>query len=91
MYSRDGADTPINLNKCNGSELSNTVAISPFRNITCIWPTSVSRHDNTLKGGKVHCYNYIHEIAKTPISSTSSSSVNRPISQMVQVFPFILA
>ena len=41
-------------------------------------PTSVSRHVNTLRGGKIHCYNDIHEIAKTPISPSSfSSSVDR--------------
>ena len=73
---RDGTDTPISLNKCNGSELSNAAAISTFRNIT--WPTSVSIHDKTLKGGKIHRYNDMHDIAKTPISpTTSSSSVNR--------------
>ena len=55
----------LSLNKCNSSELSNAAAISPFRNIT--WPTSFSRHDNTLKCGKIHCYNDICEIAKTPI------------------------
>ena len=59
---RDGADTPT-INKCNGSELSNTAAISPLRNTT--WPTSVSRHDNTLKGDRKHRYNGIREIAKT--------------------------
>ena len=48
---------PLSLKKCNGSELSNAVAISPFRNIT--WPTSVSIHDKTLKGGKIHRYNKI--------------------------------
>ena len=36
---------PLSLNKCNGSELLNTAAISPFTNITC--PMSVSRHDNS--------------------------------------------
>ena len=52
---------PLSLNKCNGSELSNTAAISPFRHIT--WPTSVSIHNDTLKGGKLHCYSNICEIA----------------------------
>ena len=65
---------PLNLNKCNDSELANVAAICPFTNIT--WPTSVFIHDKTLKGGKIHCYNDIHvrEIAKTPISPSSSSS-----------------
>ena len=76
----------LSLNKCNSSELSNSAAISLFRSIT--WPTSVSRHDNTLKGGKIHCYNDIREIAKTPNSPTSS--VNKPISQTVQVFSLTL-
>ena len=65
---------PLSLNNCNSSELSNTAAISPFRNIK--WPTSISRHDNTLKGGKIHRYNDICEIVKTAISP-SFSSVNR--------------
>ena len=65
---------PLSLNKCNGSELSNEAPISSFRHIT--WPTNVSIHDNTLKGGKIHRYNDIREIAKTPISSSSSSSSN---------------
>ena len=59
---RDGADTPIKP-KCDGSELSNAGAISPFRNIT--WPTSVSIHDKTLKGGKIHRYNDMRDFAKT--------------------------
>ena len=62
----------LNVNKCNSSELANPAAISPFRNIT--WPTSVSRHDNTLKADKKHRYNDIREIAKTGISPSSSSS-----------------
>ena len=49
---RDGADTPIKPNKSNGSELSNAAAMSPFRHLT--WTTSVSIHDKTLKGGKIH-------------------------------------
>ena len=61
---RDDANTPIN--KCNSSELSNTAAISHFRHVT--WPTSVSIHNNTLKGGKIHCYNDRRKIAKTVIS-----------------------
>ena len=63
---------PLSLNKCNGSELSNAAptCISPFRKI--MWLTSVSRHNNTLKGAKIHFYNDIREIAKTPISPSSS-------------------
>ena len=53
---------PLSLNKYDGAELSNAASISPSRNIT--WPTSVSRHDNTLKGSKIHRYNDIREIAK---------------------------
>ena len=60
---RDGADTPLSLKKCNGSELSNAAAMSPFRHIT--WPTSVSIHDKTLKGGKIHRYNDMRDFAKT--------------------------
>ena len=48
-------------------------AISPFRHIT--WPTSVSIHDKTLKRGKIHHYNDIREIAKTPSSSNSSNGL----------------
>ena len=62
--------------KCNGSEILNVALISPFRHIT--WPTSVSIHDKTLKGGKIHRYNGIREIAKTPISPSSSSSSSSP-------------
>ena len=62
---------PLSLIKCNGSELSNATAISPFRHIT--WPTSVSIHDKTLEAGKIHRYNDMRDIAKTPICSTSSS------------------
>ena len=50
---------PLSLNKCNGSEFLNTVAMSSFRHIT--WLTSVSIHDKTLKGGKIHHYNDIRE------------------------------
>ena len=51
---RDGAYTAISLNKRNSSELPNTAAISPFGHIT--WPTSVSIHDRTLKGGNTMTY-----------------------------------
>ena len=67
------------FNKCNRSELSNVAAISPFRHIT--WPMSVSIHDN----GKIHRYNDIHEIAKTSISlSSSSTSSNSPSNGLAQ-------
>ena len=70
---------PLNLNQCNGSKLSNAAPINPFRHIT--WPTSVSIHKNTFNGGKIHCYNDIHEIAKTPISPSSSSSSSKGLAQ----------
>ena len=60
--------------KCNGSELSNAAATSPFRHIR--WPTSVSIHGKTLKGGKIDRYNDIREIVKTPITPSSSNSSN---------------
>ena len=61
---RDGTDT--RLNKRNDSELSNATAMSRFRPIFFItWPTSVSIHDKTLRGGKIPRYNDIREIAKT--------------------------
>ena len=65
---RAGASQPSCSNKPNAT------AISPFRYIT--WPTSVSIHDKTLNGGKIHCYNDIdlHEIAKTLISPSPSNS-----------------
>ena len=74
LYVGMASTRPLSLNKCNSSEFSNAAAIRHFRHI--MWPTSVSIHDNTLKGGKIHCYNDIHEIAKTPISPSSSSSSN---------------
>ena len=74
LYVGMASTGPLSLNKCNSSEFSNAAAIRHFRHI--MWPTSVSIHDNTLKGGKIHCYNDIHEIAKTPISPSSSSSSN---------------
>ena len=42
----------------NGSELSNTAVMSY---ITC--PTSISIHDETLEGGKMHRYNEIHNFS----------------------------
>ena len=70
LYAGMAPKGPLNLNR---SELPNAAAISPFRYIT--WPTSVSIHDKTLNGGKIHCYNdiYLHEIAKTLIPSPSNS------------------
>ena len=53
---------PLSLNKCNGSEVSNEAAISPFRYIT--WPTSVSMHDKTLKGSKIHRCNDMRDLLK---------------------------
>ena len=53
---------PLSLKKYNCSELLNATPISLFRHIT--WPTSASRHDNTFKGGQIHRYNDICEIAK---------------------------
>ena len=83
---------PLSLNKYDGAELSNAAAMGPFRYIT--WPTTVFRHDNTLKGSKIHRYNDISEIAKTPISlssSSSSSSENRHNSKSAWVFIVIFA
>ena len=45
------------------------------------WPTSVSIHDKTLKGGKIHCYNDIREIAKIMIFPSSSSSLLNGLAQ----------
>ena len=79
---RDGTDTLIKPNKCNGSELLDAAAISPFRHIT--WLTSVSIHDKTLKGGKAHCYNDIHEIA-----DFFFFFFKQPSTKFVQVFTLI--
>ena len=51
---RDGADTPVSLNKCNSLELPNVVVLSLFRQTTC--STSASIHCNTLKVCKIHSY-----------------------------------
>ena len=75
------------LNKSNGSELSNAAAMSPFRYIT--WTTSVSIRDKALKGGKIHRYNGIREIAKTlisPSSSFSSSSSSNGLAQNIYTY-----
>ena len=50
---RDGADTPISLNKSNGSELPNAL--------------SASIHYNTLKVHKVHRHSDSWKIVKLPI------------------------
>ena len=49
-----------------------------FRYIT--WPTNVSIHDKTLKGGKIHRCSDMRDFAKTPFCS--SSSVNRHNSKL---------
>ena len=61
---------PLTFNKRNGSELLNARVISLLRPI--IWPTRVSKHDKTLKVGKIDRYSHVREIAKTPISSSFS-------------------
>ena len=84
---RDSADTPLSLNKSNGSELSNVAAISPFRHIT--WPTSVFIHDKKLKGDKIHRYSDIREIAKTVVEGPSiNSSPPLPPSMTVTSTPY---
>ena len=75
---------PLSLNKSNGSELSNVAAMSPFRHRT--WTTSVSIHDKTLKGSKIYRYNGIPEIAKTPISPSSSSSSSNGLAQNMYTY-----
>ena len=49
---RDGADTPISLNKSNGSELPNADVLSLFRQTIC--SESASIHFNTLKVRKIY-------------------------------------
>ena len=51
---RDGADTPISLNKSIGSELPNADVLSIFRQTTC--SASASIHFNTLKVRKIYSY-----------------------------------
>ena len=64
---RDGAlSGPLSTNIMNHSELPNAAVTSHFRHIT--WPTG----KRTLKVSKIHCYN---EIAKSPISPSSSRDV----------------
>ena len=56
---RDGADTPISLNKSNGDILS------LFRETTC--SVSASIYYNTLKVLKIYGYSDSLKIAKRPI------------------------
>ena len=62
---RDGADTPINLNKSNGSELANADVLSLFRQTTC--SASASIHFNTLKVRKIYSYSESRKFVKTQI------------------------
>ena len=62
---RDGTDTPISLNKSNGSELPNMDVLSLFRQTTC--SASASIHYNTLKVCKIYSYSDSRKIEKMPI------------------------
>ena len=62
---RDGADTPISLNKSNGSELPNADILSLFRQTTC--SESASIHFNTLKVRKIYSYSESRKFVKTRI------------------------
>ena len=62
---RDGADTPISLNKSNGSELPNADVLSLFRQTTC--SVSASIHYNTLKVRKIYSYSDSQKFVKTRI------------------------
>ena len=62
---RDGADTPISLNKSNGSELPNADVLSLFRQTTC--SASASIHFNTLKVRKIYSYSDSRKFVKTRI------------------------
>ena len=62
---RDGADTPISLNKSNGSELPNADVLSLFRQTTC--SESASIHFNTLKVLKIYSYSESRKFVKTRI------------------------
>ena len=95
MYIKESVDYvgitmihPSSPNIMKPLKTPNAEVVSLFRYI--MWPTGVSIHNKTLKVDKIHHYNDIKKIAKTPISP-SSSSVNKPISQTVQVFAFIFA
>ena len=62
---RDGADTPISLNKSNGSELPNADVLSLFRQTTC--SASASIHYNTLKVRKIYSYSDSRKFVKIRI------------------------
>ena len=62
---RDGADTPISLNKSNGSELPNADVLCLFRQTTC--SVSASVHYNTLKVRKIYNYTESWKFVKTRI------------------------
>ena len=62
---RDGTDTPISLNKSNGSELPNADVLSLFRQATC--SESASIHFNTLKVRKIYSYSESQKFVKTRI------------------------
>ena len=62
---RDGADTPISLNKSNGSELPNADVLSLFRQTTC--SKSASIHFNTLKVRKIYSYSESRKFVKIRI------------------------
>ena len=59
------ADTPLSLNKSNGSELPNADVLSLFRQATC--SASASIHFNTLKVRKIYGYSDSRKIVKTRI------------------------
>ena len=54
---------------CRDGELPNAAA---FGHMT--WPMSVSIHDETLKDGKIYCYNDFHIPSIALFSSTNSSN-----------------
>ena len=62
---RDGADTPISLNKSNGSELPNADVLRLFRQTTC--SVSASIHYNILKVRKIYSYSESRKFVKTRI------------------------
>ena len=64
--------------------------VSACHKHTNIINTILSIDDNTLKGGKIHHYNDIHEIAKTPISPSPSSSSNGPVQNRYKYLRFCI-
>ena len=54
---------------CRDGKLPNAAA---FGHMT--WPMSVSIHDETLKDGKIHCYNGFHIPSISLFSCTNSSN-----------------